>query len=149
MKKMTLEFVGMDNFSTPVYKNEDGQYFKDINCDRGSMYLCTASDIDEDPDTPIDKIEKYRNLEIEIIGRENEPTKEEKFNYMILSRLKMDCDYFLGNGNRCVKHLYHCDVESQIKAMKELYDGFDDKPEWLTYEEILDYEKRMVIKEER
>jgi hypothetical protein len=31
---------------------------------------------------------------------------DEKFRYMLLDRMKMDCLYFLGNGNRCKKYLW-------------------------------------------
>lgn len=68
-----------------------------------------------------------------------------EFNYMLLGRLVSDCDYYLGNGNRYEKHLWAGDVDSQIKKMKELWNGFpeDAKPEWLSMKDILDYEKKM------
>lgn len=31
---------------------------------------------------------------------------EPKFRYMMLSRMKQDCDYYLGNGGRSTNHLY-------------------------------------------
>lgn len=36
--------------------------------------------------------------------------------------------------------------ESQIKNMKAIWNTFpdEDKPEWLTWNDILDYEKRMM-----
>jgi hypothetical protein len=65
---------------------------------------------------------------------------------MMLSRLKSDCDYFLGNGNRCEKRLYHGNPKLQIEAMLILWESFpqDKKPEWLTREEIMAYEKAMI-----
>jgi len=54
-----------------------------------------------------------------------------------------DCEYFLGNGNRHEKFLWAGSVAEQIKTMKELYNGLKVKPEWLTMEQINDYEKRM------
>jgi len=86
------------------------------------------------------------NKEIEIITSGNEPTKEETFNYMMLSRLQMDCDYYLGNGNRYKKHLWAKDEKEQISEMKKIYNWFekDKKPEWLTYDKILEYEKEMI-----
>ena len=65
------------------------------------------------------------------------------FNYMLLSRLKSDCEYFLGHGNRCIKHLWAGNVENQIKQMKDIYNSLPIKPEWCTFENILEYEKRM------
>lgn len=71
---------------------------------------------------------------------------DDKFRYQILGRLQMDCDYYLGAGNRCKKHLYYHDERVHIDEMKALYNSFpaDAKPEWLTYEQILLYEKQMI-----
>jgi hypothetical protein len=68
------------------------------------------------------------------------------FDYMMLSRLESDCKYYLGNGNRNKKHLWAGDAKAQIKEMKKLYNELPEnrKPEWLTYEEILEYEKLMI-----
>jgi hypothetical protein len=69
-----------------------------------------------------------------------------KFNYQLLARLQSDCNYYLGYGNRCAKHLWAGNEQDQIDKMKELWNNFpdDQKPEWLTWEQILDYEKEMV-----
>ena len=71
---------------------------------------------------------------------------EDKFRYQLLSRLQMDCNYYLGNGNRNIKHLWAENEEEQIKVMKELWNSFadDEKPEWLTWEDILNYEGEMT-----
>jgi hypothetical protein len=66
-----------------------------------------------------------------------------EFEYRLLSRLKSDCEYFLGHGNRCEKHLWAGDVDSQIKKMKELWKMVPEKPEWLPFDEIIEYEKAM------
>lgn len=73
---------------------------------------------------------------------------DEKFRYMLLSRMKSDCDYYLGNGGRCAKHLWAGDEVKQIAYMKALWNSFgeNDKPEWLTRDELLDYEKKIGIK---
>lgn len=146
MKKMILKFLGKDYWSRPVYQDETGRLFKDVNCDQAPIELCTVcGDFEGEPDTPITAIDRYRGVEIVIVGRENEPDEEEKRNYRMLDRLKGDCEYFLGNGNRCLKNLYYGDVENQIKVMKEIYNALKIKPEWLTFEEILNYEKEMLI----
>lgn len=69
-----------------------------------------------------------------------------KFRYMMLSRMKQDCDYYLGYGNRYVDHLWAGDDKRQIEHMKALWNSFleEDKPEWLTWEELLEYERRMI-----
>ena len=70
---------------------------------------------------------------------------DKKYRYMLLSRMEMDCGYFLGNGNRYVGHLLGENVEDHIAEMKMLWDSFKpcEKPEWLTMEEIESLEKRM------
>ena len=69
-----------------------------------------------------------------------------EYRYMLLDRLKQDCEYFLGNGNGNAEHsLWAKDIDEQIAKMKELYNSFADneKPEWITIEDINDYEKKM------
>lgn len=72
--------------------------------------------------------------------------REPGFRYRLLSRLQSDCDYYLGNGNRCKKHLWAGDEQKQIDLMIELHNSFgpDKKPEWLTMDEILEYRNKMV-----
>ena len=82
-------------------------------------------------------------------------TKEEvlqydkKFRYMLLSRLQADCEYYLNYGNRNTKRLWAGNKRKQIEYMTLLYDSFkeNEKPQWLTMDEILDYKKRMTESE--
>lgn len=64
--------------------------------------------------------------------------------YRLLSRLKADCDYYLGAGGRAEKHLWAGSVEAQITKMRELYDALPEKPEWLTEQDIDLYESQMA-----
>ena len=64
--------------------------------------------------------------------------------YRLLGRLRADCEYFLGAGNRAEKHLWAGSVYAQIVKMRELYDALPQKPEWLTKEMIDDYAERMA-----
>ena len=64
--------------------------------------------------------------------------------YRLLSRLKADCDYYLGAGGRAEKHLWAGSVEAQITKMRELYDALPEKPEWLTEQDIDRYESQMT-----
>lgn len=75
---------------------------------------------------------------------------EISYRYQLLSRLRMDCDYYLGYGNRYAPHLWAQNEQDQITSMKQLWESFaeDDKPEWLTWEQILDYERKMCAGEE-
>lgn len=69
--------------------------------------------------------------------------KAQRFDYMLLSRLKSDCEYYLGNGGRMEKVLWAGSVDAQIEKMKELHRILYVKPEWLTMEQIEDYARRM------
>ncbi len=64
--------------------------------------------------------------------------------YMILGRIVQDNKYFLQHPH--IKHLWACNVTDQIDTMKSIWLSFseDDKPEWLSWEEVLDYEKKLL-----
>lgn len=68
-----------------------------------------------------------------------------EFEYQMLARLKSDCDYFLGPGGKHTKFLWALDVNAQIDAMKTLWKKLPIKPEWLTWDKILDYEQKMTV----
>jgi hypothetical protein len=53
MKK--LKFIGVDCWDRPVYQDESGQLWKDINLGNGKPYLHNAADNDfeGEPDMPI------------------------------------------------------------------------------------------------
>lgn len=71
---------------------------------------------------------------------------EPRFLYEMLSRLELDCKYFLGNGNGVEKNLWALTVDNQISAMKEIYNKLKEKPKWLSLEQINNYEKQMKDK---
>lgn len=73
-------------------------------------------------------------------------TSDTTHRYNMLSRFQMDCEYFLGNGGRNEKHLWAGNVEDHVEIMKLTWYSFeeDEKPEWLTWENILDYEGAMI-----
>jgi len=72
---------------------------------------------------------------------------DEKFRYQLLSRMKYDCEYYLGNGNRHSKHLWAGNEKEQIEAMKAIWNSFpkEGKPEWLTWEQIEKYGADMLV----
>lgn len=70
---------------------------------------------------------------------------EARFRYMMLDRMRQDCEYYLNYGNRNPKSLWALNEQDQIDNMKALWNTFpeEDTPEWLTWEEILEYERKM------
>lgn len=137
----TMELLGVDDWDRPVYKCiENGILWKDLTLgsEKPELYSCQNS-FDGEPDCPIKS-----DLEIHFKNQyEEEPNK---FNYMMLSRLQSDCKYYLGFGNRNAKNLWAGNEQKQIDEMKKLYNSFpeDAKPEWLTYGDILNFEKLML-----
>ena len=71
---------------------------------------------------------------------------DNKFNYMLLDRLRCDCEYYLGYGNRDANSLWAHDEQKQIDKMRELYDLLPIKPEWLTREQIDAFTAQMGVK---
>ena len=74
----------------------------------------------------------------------DEAEQKAQSSYKLLSRLKADCEYFLGAGQRNEKHLWAGSVRAQIDKMEELYEALSEKPEWLTSEMIDNYRERMT-----
>ena len=109
---------------------------------------------DDKDETFKDAVEKYYSILDTQSKLKNEGTilseeqlKEEadspEFKYQLLDRLKSDCEYFLKAGNRNEKHLWAGNVDDQIAKMKELWNSLEEKPEWLSMEDIENYEKEM------
>lgn len=92
------------------------------------------------------------NKNLEEKEMEKDLLKVEKpfeFEYMMLSRLQSDCEYYLGSGGQNAEHaLYYHDEKKHIEEMKKIYDILPIKPEWLTEEKLKEYEKLLLNKEE-
>lgn len=69
---------------------------------------------------------------------------DEGYPYVMLDRMRSDCEYYLGYGNRSSKYLWAKDPKRHIEIMKAIYNRLDPKPEWLTPEQIDEYEKKML-----
>lgn len=135
LRKLRNNAVDMDKM-TPEQQKEFKQRLKDLDL------------LDDDESNLQSAIQSYRNhyiQEFESYTKKEENNTNLEYNYMLLDRLKQDCEYFLGNGNGSVKHLWAGDIDEQIAKMKELYNSFTDeqKPEWITIEDINNYEKKM------
>ena len=67
MKKM--RFIGIDGWDRPVYQDEEGELWKDINLGSGRLYLHSVAptgDFEGEPDMPLEG-------DYEIIKEEDEP----------------------------------------------------------------------------
>ena len=70
---------------------------------------------------------------------------EPRFRYMMLDRLRQDCQYYLGYGGRNPNSLWAGNEKDQIENMKTLWNTFpkEDTPEWLTWDDILEFQWTM------
>ena len=56
--KKTLTFIGRDRWRYPVYEDEEGHLWKDIDCREGYedvLYDVEGGEIEGDPDMPMDR----------------------------------------------------------------------------------------------
>ena len=69
---------------------------------------------------------------------------------MLLSRLQADCEYYLGFGNKSPRRLWAGSEKAQIEYMTKIHDNFreNEKPEWLTMEQIKAYSNAMGVTQE-
>jgi len=135
---LELEFIQDDDWNRPAYKDQNGNIWLDINLGDGKpdLHSSSTNEIDGEPNTPINHPYKI-----------TKPYKENihKFTYMMLNRLKSDCDYFTGYGHKVT--LSEDKINSIISEIKKLWNSLPDndpdnaKPEWLTMEQIEQYEK--------
>ena len=140
-KTLIMKHIGMDDFSCPVYQDQFGHLWKDIDLgeqDTPCLYSVTNNDLDGEPLYPIRQEHSFDPAPF----RRN----RYEFEYRMLSKLQSDCEYFLGYGNRNPKILCDDNVQSHITRMQEFWKGFPEgeKPEWLTWEQILEYQKAML-----
>lgn len=143
---MKVKYIGFGGgyAEYPCYEDEKGKIYFDLNDGRNGLDLYTGA---------------YRHPEDgDICGEPNvrveEPIEcDEPFvrhirehDYRMLSRYQSDCKYFLGYGHGYEGHLYFKEVNKHCDEMKKLYDSFsdEDKPEWLTAEQIEQYRTDML-----
>lgn len=142
-EKTKLTFAYKDNGQF-YYKDEKGRVYVDMNDDKDKtdLYRCVG-DYDE-PSHSVNA-EDFELINNPKNDENYERNKKYEYTYMLLSRLVMDCKYYLGNGNRFDGHLWAGSVDKQIAKMKELWNTLpeDMKPEWLSMEDIENYEREM------
>ena len=82
----TMEFIGEDDWNNNVYKClENGKLYKSEELKNPEVYTC-GNEFEGEMGFPVPK-----EWELNFINIPIQPTKEEKFNYMMLSRLQHDC----------------------------------------------------------
>ena len=110
-----LHYIGTDEWARPVYQDQYGKLWKDVELgdfEIPHLHSAVGNEFDGEPDMPIRKPFKILT---------DKPKNPYEFQYMMLSRLQSDCEYYLNYGNRCTGRLYYLDEEKQIAAMKKLW----------------------------
>jgi len=136
---LKLNYVCKNDWDMPVYKDQNGKLWLDVNLGKGQLDLCSSSnnEIDGEPCYSI-------NTEYELVTKyEEDPNR---FNYMMLARLRSDCDYYLGYGHRYKGIVSGKNGIDTIAEMKKLWNDLpsDGKPEWLSMKDIEEYEQEMI-----
>lgn len=144
MKTLELTRVGEHRMDGCLYKDKNGKYYVDCHDevkDNGISVvyrLSPSTEPDGEPDAMIE-------CHIVILNPLTEREKREKafsFDYMMLSRQKSDCEYY--NSADHYNNAHWSTIEETLASMKERWQKLpeDLKPEWLTWEQILAYEKK-------
>ena len=146
--------IGENAWGHMAYQDQEtGKYYIDLNDGFGgatSLYACSPSDdMDGEPDYLVKEDYKIVNP---VTDREKRMKKYE-FQYMMLGRLIEDCRAFFGDGrgDRSMDCRYHNEcfiwgssIKHLVSRMKELWNQIpeDIKPEWMTWEEVEEFEKQ-------
>ena len=89
------------------------------------------------------KLVTYNTPLLSMVLSEEFDETDEEFLYQMLDRLRTDCDYFLGAGNRQEDKLWGKAINEHIAYMFEIYDILPVKPDWLDHNKIEEYERNM------
>ena len=145
---MKIKYIGFGGIGEyPCYEDENGKVYFDINNGKNGLNIYSGAYKDEFEDICG---EPYAEVKEPIECDEPFVRHEREFDYMMLDRLRTDCDYFLGYGNGYDGHLYYKDVDRQCNEMLKLYNSFsdEDKPQWISDKQIEQYRKDMLAKKD-
>lgn len=145
METLRLTRVG-EHMDGNLYRDENGMYYVDqyqspLPDSPSVVYrLSPPMEPDGEPDFPV-------TCNIEVLNPFTEREKRERWfrkDYMMLSRMQTDCKYY--NSAAHYNHAHCQTAKSMIESMKEIWQKFpeDLKPEWCTWEQILEYEKKFA-----
>lgn len=144
---LIVTYVGRGGtFDVPCYMDQEGRYYFDENNGRNGLDLYTGAWKNEDGGEICG--EPNEHVTRPVICEDPFVRSDYEFDFRILSRLKMDCDYFLGCGNGYEGHLHHKTVEKQCDEMEKMWNALptNERPEWLTLDQIKEYRSSMLKK---
>jgi hypothetical protein len=151
---MKVKFVGFGGYlDTPCYEDENGKLYFDENHGRGNLNLYTGAYRDRECDEICGEPNRHvtENIECDEPYKVNPRARD----YELLSRLQMDCKYFVNNGGGLRVTSLWAEPKEMLEKMEEILNSFNanEKPEWLTDDdfaklknEVLETEKRNPVK---
>lgn len=141
---LDVKYAGFGGYmEVPCYEDENGKLYFDENNGIGGLNLYTGAYRDEFGDI-LGEPDKKVTEDVRCAEPFARHTREN--DYRMLGRLKQDCEYFLGYGAGNEDALYYKNVAAHCDAMEKLWNSFEaeDKPEWLTMEQIQEYRDKMT-----
>lgn len=139
---MKVKYVGFGGYmEVPCYEDENGKIYFDENDGRNGLNLHTGAyrtECGEICGEPCNRVVEPVECDDPFVRHPRE------IDYMMLSRMRSDCDYFLGNGNGYEGHLWGGSVEKICDEMERIWNSLEEKPEWLTLEQIEEYRREMM-----
>lgn len=139
---MKVKYVGFGGYmGVPCYEDENGKLYFDENNGKNGLNLYTGAyrtEWDEICGEPCNRVTEPVECDDPFVRHPRER------DYMFLDRMRNDCNYFLGNGNGYEGHLWGGSVEAICDEMERIWNSLEEKPEWLTLEQIKEYRKEMM-----
>ena len=136
----------MNNNGTILYDGQkDGRPVTNLILDIDSLSVAGAQFLMNSINSVNSSAVKEPVREKELFSVDDILSHDDKFRYMLLSRMESDVKYYLGNGNRYAPDLWAKEESRHIDLMYRLWDSFKEKPEWLTREQIDVYAKQMGV----
>lgn len=140
---MKVKYVGFGGgyLEYPCYEDENGNIYYDLNDGKNELDLCTGAyrtEWDEIYGEPCDRVTEPVECDDPFIRDPRE------MDYMLLDRMRSDCHYFLRNGNGYEGHLWGGSVEVICDEMERIWNSLEEKPEWLSLEQIKEYRRKMM-----
>lgn len=145
-----MKYKGLYIASIPDVVGDGPGYHCNVFADRGTT--CKLGQFDIQPSALAQNADPRfwvrKNVDA-MLTTELTVGHDDKFRYQMLDRLRSDCKYYLGYGNRSANALWaRGDEAGQILHMVALYQSFPDdkKPEWLTADDIESFAVQMLGK---
>lgn len=139
---MKVKFVGFGGyFETPCYEDENGRLYFDEDNGYNELSLYTGAYKDECGEICG---EPYKAVKEPVECDQPFKRNPREFDYMLLGRLRMDCNYYVSRGG-CSNNSLWADIDTILEKMESILKSFSasEKPEWLTEDEFEELKNRV------